>query len=48
MNATRLERTLALPADVDASNVGAEHEDGVLRITIKKAESSDRSTITIK
>jgi HSP20 family protein len=42
------ERTLALPADVVADKAKAEFENGVLTITLPKAEEVKPKTITIK
>jgi HSP20 family protein len=33
-------RRFTLPKDVDVSRVSAEHKDGVLRVTLPKAESA--------
>ncbi|HEY8354814.1 MAG TPA: Hsp20/alpha crystallin family protein [Methylophilaceae bacterium] len=41
-------RTVALPANVDASRAGATLQDGVLEIRLTKAESSRRRTITVQ
>ncbi len=42
------ERTLALPTDVRADKAQAEFENGVLNITLPKAEDVKPKTITVK
>ncbi len=42
------ERTLALPTDVKADKAQAEFENGVLTITLPKAEEVKPKTITVK
>jgi HSP20 family protein len=41
-------RTLELPLDVETGNIGAEYVDGVLRVTLPKAESAKPKRIAIK
>jgi HSP20 family protein len=42
------ERSVMLPTDVTADNAQAEFEDGVLTITLPKAEQSRPKTISVK
>lgn len=41
-------RTIELPLDIDSTKVEAEYVDGVLRITLPKAEASKPKRISIK
>jgi HSP20 family protein len=43
----RFERTITLPADLNADQARAECEHGMLRLTIPKAESAKRKRISI-
>ncbi len=42
------QRTLMLPADVDADKANAKFEDGILNVTIPKLEQSKRKNIEVK
>lgn len=42
------QRTLTLPADVDADKADAKFEDGILNVTIPKLEQSKRKSIEVK
>ncbi|MBN1260136.1 MAG: Hsp20/alpha crystallin family protein [Anaerolineae bacterium] len=42
------QRTIALPTTVDTDSAAAEFEDGVLKITLAKAEASMPKKITVK
>lgn len=42
------ERTFSLPTDVVADKAKAEFEDGILTITLPKAEEAKPKTITVK
>jgi HSP20 family protein len=42
------ERNLALPAEVEAEHAKAEFENGILTITLPKAETVKPKTITVK
>ena len=44
----RFRRDLALPSHVDADKVGAEYKDGVLTVTMPKAEAERAKTIKVK
>lgn len=41
-------RTLTLPVDVDSARVTAEYKNGVLRITLPKAEAAKPKQITVQ
>ena len=41
------QRTLSLPVDVDGDKAQASFHDGILKVTIPKAEQSKRKTIEI-
>jgi len=43
----RFQRTVELPADVDAANVSAESRNGILTVTMGKAEAHKPKRITI-
>lgn len=44
----RFSRTLSLPSHVNTSKAEAEFEDGVLTLTLPKAEEAKAKTITVK
>ena len=44
----RFDRRIALPAEVQTDKANAEYKNGVLNITLPKAESSKRKAITVK
>lgn len=44
----KFERTIALPFQVDASRVTANYEDGILTVTLPKAEEAKARQIEIK
>jgi HSP20 family protein len=46
-SAGQFDRTLTLPAEVDAAKVTAEHRDGVLTLRLPRAESAKPRTVTI-
>ncbi|MGC9129048.1 MAG: Hsp20/alpha crystallin family protein, partial [Acidithiobacillus sp.] len=41
-------RTIQLPVDVDATQTRAVYKDGVLELTLPKAESAKRRRITVE
>jgi len=43
----QFDRTLTLPAEVDATKVAAEYRDGVLTLRLPRAESAKPRTVTI-
>jgi HSP20 family protein len=43
----QFDRTLTLPAEVDAAKVAAEYRDGVLTLRLPRAESAKPRTVTI-
>jgi len=45
--AGQFDRTLTLPAEVDAAKVAAEYRDGVLTLRLPRAESAKPRTVTI-
>lgn len=45
--AGQFDRTLTLPAELDASKVSAEYRDGVLTLRLPRAESAKPRTVTI-
>jgi HSP20 family protein len=45
--AGQFDRTLTLPAEVDAQKVSAEYRDGVLSLRLPRAESAKPRTVTI-
>jgi HSP20 family protein len=45
--AGQFDRTLTLPAEVDATKVNAEYRDGVLTLRLPRAESAKPRTVTI-
>ena len=45
--AGQFDRTLTLPADIDAAKVAAEYRDGVLTLRLPRAESAKPRTVTI-
>jgi HSP20 family protein len=45
--AGQFDRTLTLPAEVDAAKVSAEYRDGVLTLRLPRAESAKPRTVTI-
>jgi HSP20 family protein len=45
--AGQFDRTLTLPADVDATKVAANYRDGVLTLRLPRAESAKPRTVTI-
>jgi HSP20 family protein len=45
--AGEFDRTLTLPADVDAAKVSAEYRDGVLTLRLPRAESAKPRTVAI-
>jgi HSP20 family protein len=46
-SAGQFDRTLTLPADVDAARVSAEYRDGVLTLRLPRAESAKPRTVAI-
>ncbi len=44
----KFSRSLALPADVKADQVHAQYKDGILHITLPKAEAAKRKQIEVK
>jgi HSP20 family protein len=44
----RFERVITLPANVDAGKIGALYKDGVLTLTVPKAEEAKRKQIEVK
>jgi HSP20 family protein len=44
----RFERSFALPTDVDPEAIDAEFEDGILKVTLPKAEESKPKQIPVK
>jgi len=44
----RFDRRIGLPADVQTDKAVAEYKNGVLNVTLPKAESSKRKAITVK
>lgn len=46
-SAGQFDRTLTLPAEVDATKVAAEYRDGVLTLRLPRAESAKPRTVTI-
>ena len=44
----QFERSFKLPFEVDASNVNAEYQDGILRIQLPKAEAAKPKAIVIQ
>lgn len=44
----RFDRRIALPSEVKTDKVAAEYKNGVLHVTLPKAESSKRKSITVK
>ena len=45
--AGQFDRTLTLPAELDAAKVSAEYRDGVLTLRLPRAESAKSRTVTI-
>ena len=45
--AGEFDRTLTLPDQIDATNVGAEYRDGVLTLRLPRAENAKPRTVTI-
>jgi len=45
--AGQFDRTLTLPAQLDAAKVAAEYRDGVLTLRLPRAESARARTVTI-
>ena len=45
--AGQFDRTLTLPAEIDAAQVSADYRDGVLRLRLPRAESAKARTVTI-
>jgi HSP20 family protein len=45
--AGEFDRTVTLPADIDAARVSAEYRDGVLTLRLPRAESAKPRTVTI-
>jgi len=43
----RFSRTIQLPCEIDANNANAEYKNGVLKITLPKAESARRKLIKV-
>lgn len=43
----RFDRTLQLPAQIDAAKVSAEYRDGVLTVTLPRAENDKPRSVTI-
>jgi HSP20 family protein len=41
-------RSVSLPSDVDADKAGADFENGILTLTLPKAEEAKAKTITVK
>ena len=46
-SAGQFDRTLTLPAEIDAAKVAAEYRDGVLTLRLPRAESAKPRTVTI-
>jgi HSP20 family protein len=46
-SAGQFDRTLTLPAEVDAAKVAADYRDGVLTLRLPRAESAKPRTVTI-
>jgi HSP20 family protein len=46
--AGRFRRVVSLPDDIDASTVGAEYRDGVLRISIKRRDAAQPRRVTVQ
>jgi HSP20 family protein len=44
----KFKRVIALPAVVDNERVGAEYKDGILRLTIPKAESERQKAVKVR
>jgi HSP20 family protein len=44
----RFEQTVSLPTEIDADKIQAHYENGLLRITLPKAESAKRRRIAIQ
>lgn len=44
----RFQRTIALPNNVDANQVGATYEDGVLKLTLPKSEEAKPRKISVQ
>jgi HSP20 family protein len=44
----KFQRVIALPAVVDNEKVGAEYKDGILRLTIPKAESEKHKAVKVR
>jgi len=42
------QRTIELPAEVDASDVDATYKNGILKLKLKKIKTSDAKTIRVK
>ncbi|MFO0171996.1 MAG: Hsp20/alpha crystallin family protein, partial [Aphanizomenon sp.] len=44
----KFQRVIALPAVVDNEKVAAEYKDGILRLTIPKAESQKHRSVKVR
>lgn len=47
-SAGKFSRTITLPAEIDGSNVSAQYKNGMLSITLPKAEAAKPKQITVK